>query len=201
MQATDILSAEHRVILQVTAALDAAADRLDAGQPVRPGFMRDAVRFMRDYSDGYHHAKEEGVLFVALTEAGMPSHAGPVGVMLMEHDRARELTAGLAEATTRWAGGDAAMAGTVAECARDYAALLGQHIMKEDHILFPMAGQLLPEDGQDALLPAFAMVEDAQRGRGSKVSFEELARTLATEMDVDPDALPEPEFAFACHGQ
>ena len=35
MQATDILSSEHRVIERAIAALDAAADRLEAGQSVR----------------------------------------------------------------------------------------------------------------------------------------------------------------------
>ncbi len=201
MQATDILSAEHRVIAQVVAALDAAADRFDAGLPVRAGFVQDAARFLRDYADGYHHGKEEGVLFVALVEAGMPAQAGPVAVMLAEHDRARALTAALAEGAERLAAGDTTQWAVVAGAARDYAALLAQHIRKEDGILFPMAAHMLPDYTQDALLPAFAQVEEAQRGRGTKESFVALAAALAAEMEVDPDALPYDDEAFAlpCH--
>ena len=40
MQATEILSSEHRVIERVIAALDAAADRLEAGEAVRPYVAR-----------------------------------------------------------------------------------------------------------------------------------------------------------------
>ena len=50
MQATEILSSEHRVIESVIAALDAAAQRLDAGEAVRPGFFLDATRFIRNFA-------------------------------------------------------------------------------------------------------------------------------------------------------
>lgn len=39
MQATEILMEEHRVIERVLAALDKAANRLDAGEQVRPSFF------------------------------------------------------------------------------------------------------------------------------------------------------------------
>ncbi len=199
MQATDILSAEHRVIARVIAALDAAADRLDAGFAVRPGFLQDAVRFLRDFADGYHHAKEEGVLFVALVEAGMPAQAGPVAVMLHEHDRARALTAALAAAVRRYAAGESGLAAEVAATGREYGALLAQHIRKEDGILFPMAAHMLPEFRHDALVPAFAQVEEAQIGRGAKDALIALADALAEEMNVDVRALPPRDGASPCH--
>lgn len=199
MQATDILSAEHRVIEQVIAALRVAADRLEAGAPVRPGFLREAAGFLRDYADGYHHAKEEDVLFAAMVDAGMPAHAGPVAVMLAEHDRARALTAAFADAAERQAGGDATAVADVTDAARGYAELLAQHILKEDRILYPMAAHLLPDSAQEALLPRFAAVEDAERGRGTKASFVALALALANEMDVDVQALAASEGVLACH--
>ena len=199
MQATDILSSEHRVIEEVIVALDAAADRLEAGGDVRPGFFADAVRFIRDYADGYHHAKEEGVLFAAMAAAGMPREHGPVGVMLYEHERARELTAGLEQAVQRWAGGEAAMADTVVDYARGYAELLTGHIFKEDNILFPMAAQVVPAQAQAALVAAFARVESAQSGCGSKPSFVALARSLCDELGVDLATTPRREAALPCH--
>ena len=47
------------------------------------------------------------MLFAALARNGMSIDDGPVGMMLEEHDRARELTAGLGKAA---AGGPAASA-------------------------------------------------------------------------------------------
>lgn len=199
MPATQILSDEHRVIEQVIAALDAAAGRLDADQQVRPAFFLDAARFIRDFADGYHHAKEEGALFAAMAEHGMPLDDGPIGVMLYEHERGREITARLRSSAERLAAGDARAAADVVEFARGYGELLASHIYKEDNILFPMAAQAIAPQAQDELLDAFARIEAEQQARGDKQSFVELARALCREVGLDPDALPHRAVSLPCH--
>lgn len=199
MQATEILSSEHRVIERVIAALDAAAERLEAGEDVRPGFFADATRFIRNFADGYHHGKEEGVLFATMARNGMPTDDGPIGVMLFEHDRARELTAGLGKAAERWAGGDRDVADTLADYARAYGELLTQHIYKEDNILFPMAAQAILPQEQDELLHEFGRIERAQAEKGSKASYLELAGSLCAEMGVDAEAAPRRKVELPCH--
>jgi len=199
MQATEILSSEHRVIESVIAALDVAADRLEAGEDVRPGFFLDATRFIRNFADGYHHGKEEGVLFAALARNGMPTDDGPVGMMLEEHDRARELTAGLGKAADRWAGGERSVADTLADYARAYGELLTQHIYKEDNILFPMAAQAILPQEQDEVLHEFGRIEREQAPRGSKASYLDLAKALCAEMGVDAEAAPRRQVNLPCH--
>jgi hemerythrin-like domain-containing protein len=201
MEATDILSSEHRVIEQVIAALDVAADRIEARQPVRRDFFRDATRFLRDFADGYHHAKEEGVLFEAMAQGGMPLEQGPIAVMLYEHERARELTAGLHDAAHRWAGGDEDVADVVADYARDYAEHLTQHMFKEDHILFPMAAQAIAPKDQAFVLAEFRRVERMQAERGSRQSFIDLAAALCAEMEIDPATVPRREAMLPCHAR
>ncbi|MBK9115143.1 MAG: hemerythrin domain-containing protein [Betaproteobacteria bacterium] len=201
MQATDILSSEHRVIERAIAALDAAADRLEAGESVRAGFFLDAARFIANFADGWHHGKEEGALFEAMARGGMPMDDGPVGMMMEEHDRARELTAGLRRATERWAAGETDMADKVIDYARGYAELLTQHIYKEDNILFPMAEQVILPETQDALLDDYRRIERAQEERGSKESYEELARALCEEVGVGPDAAPRRTVELPCHAR
>jgi hemerythrin-like domain-containing protein len=201
MQATEILSSEHRVIERVVAALDAAADRLEAGEVVRPGFFLDATRFIRNFADGYHHGKEEEVLFATMARNGMPTDDGPIGVMLFEHDRARELTAGLGKAAERWAGGDRDVADTLADYARAYGELLTQHIYKEDNILFPMAAQAILPQEQDEVLHEFGRIEREQAEKGSKASYVELADSLCTEMGVDAEAAPTRKVELPCHAR
>jgi hemerythrin-like domain-containing protein len=181
MEATDILSSEHRVIERVIAALQAATSRLEAGQAVRPGFFLDAARFIRCYADGFHHRKEEGVLFQTMADNGMPTGDGPIAVMLHEHDRARDLTAGLREAAERLSTGDGSATRDVVSNARGYAELLTQHIYKEDNILFRMASSVIPATQHGTVLEAFARVEREQTGNGSKESFVALAQTLEDE--------------------
>ncbi len=202
MQATQILSAEHRVIERFIAALDAAANRLEAGEVVRSGFFVDAARFIRDFADGYHHAKEERVLFEAMARHGMSIDDGPIGMMLYEHERAREFTSGLRTAADALVQGDRSVADAVVDYARAWGELLTQHIYKEDNILFPMAAHaILPQD-QDAILDEYGRVEREQAANGSKAFYLDLARTLCDEMGIGSDTAPVREAAprFATPG-
>ena len=182
MQATEILSSEHRIIERVIAALETAAGRLDAGMPVRPGFFIDCARFIREFADGYHHAKEEDVLFAVMARNGMSTDAGPIGVMLYEHERGRELTRGLRQAAERLLAGDRDADAAVVDHARAYAELLTQHIHKEDVILFPMAAQIIVPGQQDEVLEAFARVEAERAEMATKASLLALADALGAEM-------------------
>lgn len=144
MKATQILMDEHRVIERVIAALERGAQLLQAGKPVRPGFFIEAAEFIKGFADGCHHKKEEGVLFISMSEHGVPVQGGPIGVMLAEHEQGRIYTRGMREAAQRLETGDTSASSEVAQNALGYAALLRQHIYKEDHILFPMADQVIP---------------------------------------------------------
>lgn len=181
MQATEILSSEHRVIERVIASLEAQADRLDAGHPVRPGFFVDAAGFIKGFADGCHHLKEEGVLFERMVAAGLPREVGPVAVMLSEHEQGRTFTRGMQSAAERLAAGDTAAAHEVVANARGYAALLRQHIQKEDGILFPMADQMIPVAQHASVLEGFEQVEHEETGEGVHEKFLALAEALERE--------------------
>lgn len=181
MKATDVLMTEHRVIERVLTSLEAAADRLAQGQSVRPGFFLDAADFIKNFADGCHYHKEEGVLFEAMVAAGMPRHAGPIAVMLSEHEQGRAFTRGMREAAERLESGDGSAAGQVVQSAHGYVDLLRQHIVKEDNILFPMAGQALPVAEQDRVWAAFEHVEHADTGEGVHEKYETLAERLEEE--------------------
>lgn len=182
MQATDILMSEHRVIERVIASLEAAARRLQAGQTVRPGFFLDAAEFVRGFADGCHHKKEEGVLFAALVTAGLPRETGPVGVMLAEHEQGRVYTRGMREAAAQLQSGVEAARPEVVRNALGYAALLREHIQKEDHILFPMADEMIPAAKHSAILDGFEHVEHEETGAGVHEKYLALAEALEREL-------------------
>jgi hemerythrin-like domain-containing protein len=152
MKPIEVLMAEHRVIERVLTALEVGTERLDQGGNVDPGFFIDATNFIRGFADGCHHQKEEGVLFKAMVQAGMPTEEGPIAVMLAEHEQARTFTRGLLDAAQRLQAGDE-------EDARGYAALLRQHIAKEDGILFPMAASVISVSQQTEVEAAFQRLE------------------------------------------
>jgi hemerythrin-like domain-containing protein len=158
MQATQILMDEHRVIERVITSLEAASSDLAKGQAVRPGFYVDATDFIKGFADGCHHKKEEGVLFTAMADAGMPTQTGPIAVMLAEHEQGRAYTRGMRQAAERLQAGDVSARDDVVRNARGYAALLRQHIAKEDGVLFPMADQVIPVAAQDQVAEDFERI-------------------------------------------
>jgi hemerythrin-like domain-containing protein len=181
MKATQTLMNEHRVIERVLTALEIAAGRVKQGEEVRPVFFINAALFIKNYADGCHHHKEEGILFVAMNEAGMPSEGGPVGVMLAEHVQGREYTAAMKDAAEKWDKGDRSARGAVAQNAFGYVSLLRPHIQKEDKILFPMAERAIPPQQQKKVDADFerAGVEEAAAGVHDK--YLALAEVLEKE--------------------
>ncbi len=182
MKATEILSAEHQVILRVIQALDTAAENLSAGQPVRSGFFLQAAEFVKGFADGCHHRKEENVLFKTMTQYGLSTQSGPVAVMLYEHEAGRQYIRGLREAAAALEAGDEAARERVVYNARGYAGLLRQHIMKEDNILFPMADQVIPAAEHDQVYAGFEHVEHEETGEGVHEKYLALAEALEREV-------------------
>jgi hemerythrin-like domain-containing protein len=161
MQATDILMNEHRVIERVLDALETATWALERGAAVRPGFFLEAADFIAGFADGCHHRKEEGVLFEAMIAAGMPPQGGPIAVMLAEHEQGRRLTRGIREGVKRWQEGAADGHRVLTTNAREYIALLREHIRTEDDVLFPMAEEIIPPAREAAVLRDYERVAEA----------------------------------------
>ena len=183
MEATDMLMAEHRVIERVLMALEKAVRRMEAGQVVRPGFFLDAAEFIRGFADECHHRKEEGVLFKALADNGMPAEQGPLATMLYEHEKGRQFTRGMSTAAKKWQNGKTTAKNEVISNALSYAGLLRQHISKEDQVLFPMANRIIPAEQQRKIVEDFERVEDEDTGKGTHEKFIELAEALEQEMN------------------
>ena len=184
MKATDVLMAEHEVILRVISALEKAADRLEQGAAIRPAFFADSARFIKGFADGCHHKKEEGVLFEAMEAHGMPGQAGPIGVMLVEHARGRIFTRDMADAARRWEAGDQSACAEIIKNARGYAELLRQHIAKENGMLFPMADQVIPPSEQAWVYEDFERVEHEETGVGVHEKYLALAAALEKEVSA-----------------
>jgi hemerythrin-like domain-containing protein len=181
MKATEILMQEHRVIEGVLDALQLAAQSAADGNPVRPLFFIDAADFIRGFADGCHHHKEEGVLFKMMADNGFPTQGGPVGMMLQEHELGRQYTRAMRAAAEKWVQGDESARQASVENALGYVALLHQHILKEDNILFPMADRAIPIDEHPTVLSGFKQVEQEETGEGIHEKYLALAERLRGE--------------------
>lgn len=152
---TSALVREHKLILRMLNILEQKAGETAQGHCHDYHFYLEAVDFIRDYADRFHHAKEEDILFEALVTNGMPRANSPVAAMLMEHDQGRAYVKGMEDAAQEALAGKPGMEGTIAENALGYLVLLREHIDKEDNILYPLAERLIPAGLRDTVIAGY----------------------------------------------
>jgi len=175
--AVEMLMKEHELILKVVEGLKGLAAALRSGRAADPALLREAIEFMREFADRCHHAKEEDLLFPAFVEHGVPLHGCPIDALLHEHEQGRKLVRSLVEGTDAYGRGEPGAVEVIAGAIDGIVGLYPNHIWKEDQMVFPMAGRLLPEDARAALYAAFEAVE-AENPPGTHERFHAFAEQL-----------------------
>jgi len=167
MKSVERLMSEHELIERGLTLLEKAVAGIDAGQPLPDGFPAWAVRFLQQFADKCHHAKEEDVFFPVLKQRGIPEQGGPIGVMLHEHVLGRDCVGRMREASQA----QPIDAHTFAEAAHQYIPLLRQHIFKENNVLFHMAERVMSEADDADVTSRFSQVEQERGLTGLHESF------------------------------
>jgi hemerythrin-like domain-containing protein len=152
---------EHKLILRMIDLVEKNTRLLEAGLFRDWDFYFDAVDFIRNYADRFHHAKEEDILFKALVANGMPEQNSPVAAMLMAHDEGRAYVRGMEEGAQKAQAGEIGQIPVIAKNAYGYIALLRDHIDKENTILYPLAERVLPEEPRSAMVDGYRRAEAA----------------------------------------
>jgi len=119
-----------------------------------------AVSLIKSYADGFHHAKEETLLFPMMIKKGYSIEQGPIAVMLHDHVQGRNYVKGMTDGIASYKKGNEAALAKIFENMQGYIILLRSHIAKENNVLFRMADNALSENDQQELLEEFAKVEN-----------------------------------------
>jgi hemerythrin-like domain-containing protein len=164
MNPIQVLMDEHRKIEKVLSSLDRFAGEVQKNLTLDGrGDLSKFVEIIAGYADRKHHGKEEEILFAEMAKAGFPREAGPLAVMLGEHEDGRRqvgILRQLSQTPAVWNSGER---DTILRAAATYTSLLRQHIQKEDHVLYPMAqGRLTAEtwSGIESRFTAFEKQEN-----------------------------------------
>ncbi len=180
--ATSILRDEHKAILKMLDTTEEVAARLKRGVAIAPETLSGLLEFFRTFADRCHHGKEEECLFPLLEQRGLPREGGPIGVMLHEHEQGRELIRAMGETACQFAGGQKEAGVGWADAALAYAALLRNHISKENDVLFMMADRFLSEGDQSEMVDAFEKIETEKLGAGTHERLHALMDKLYREV-------------------
>lgn len=166
MHTTRCLRDEHQVILRVLDCFELALRAAAPSAAALPARLDRQVfapflEFFQGFADRCHHCKEEDRLFPCLEQCGMPRDQGPIAVMIHEHQVGRSHIRAIADALSAADAGDADAVARVLEHSRRFLEGLRHHIMKEDHVLFEMADQIVAGPRVVSLANAYAQAEAA----------------------------------------
>jgi len=178
MKATKQLKEEHEGIKIMLSVMEKIAGNLEKGEELNRDHFTGILGFLKGFTDQCHHGKEEGHLFPAMVERGIPELGGPVGVMLHEHRLGREYVAAMSSAFDQWKEGDPSAAGRIVSTVRSYVELLRNHIEKENNILFNMADQALDEQEQLQMAGDFEKLEQDEIGPGKHEEYHRFLKEM-----------------------
>lgn len=131
------LKRDHELIEKVIKSMETTINLLESGKKIPEPILLPVIDFSKNFTDVCHHSKEEKSLFPALERSGMPTHMGPIAVMLMEHEITRKIGKKMEKsAQDYFEKGDAT---ELISDLKEYVEHITQHIWKENNRLFMMA--------------------------------------------------------------
>ena len=162
-----ILTIEHYPILQVASALAA----MKTTHEIDPETLKEAISFIRNFADRYHHEKEEKVVFERTKKKKVDY--SPIEAMEKEHEMTRGVVKQAAKALEEGKIEDAIVN------LRNWANFIPNHIERENFVLFPGLDNIFNEEEKEEILREFERVDEEL---GSLEEMETLANKLFLEI-------------------
>jgi hemerythrin-like domain-containing protein len=134
---TASLRRDHDLIEKVIKAMESTIQLLNDNKQIPESILLPVIDFSKNFADVCHHTKEEKSLFPALEQAGMPSNMGPIAMMLIDHQRSREIGSQMEESAKEYlSSGDSTK---LISDMQQYVEHVTEHLWKENNRLFMMA--------------------------------------------------------------
>lgn len=155
---TQLLKEEHTAVLQKLTRMEEIFRNLDKREAVSSDLKELAAFFKAEFWT--HFDKEERALFPEFDNF-MPRGAGPLAVMLDEHEVLRNTNDIMQEGIERYLGGDegAETKRTIVQSGSHFIDFLRSHINKEDGILFAMADMHLSQAQNEKVVRLFQQLD------------------------------------------
>jgi hemerythrin-like domain-containing protein len=184
MKPISILVKEHYLIEQVLACLERMAERCESQRRLESAPARDAIVFLRGFTERCHCSKEETQLLPTMQAMGISPERCLGCSMLQRREEGRLHLAAMEAAVEPASSGDVAALKAFAEHARAYIELLLEYIAKQEDCLFPMIAQALPEaDTTQRDVALETTCGDGQEADSCE-TYIDLANRLADHFDV-----------------
>ncbi len=131
------LRRDHELIEKVIKAMESTIQLLTDGKQIPESILLPVIDFTKNFTDVCHHSKEEKSLFPALEQAGLPSNMGPIAMMLIDHQRSREIGTQMEKSAQEYL--SSGNSEKLVNDMQQYVEHITEHLWKENNRLFMMA--------------------------------------------------------------
>ena len=178
---TASLRRDHELIEKVVKAMESTVQLLKDGKQIPESILLPVIDFSKNFTDVCHHSKEEKSLFPALEQAGLPKNMGPIAMMLIDHERSREIGTQMEQsAQTYLSSGDSTK---LISDMQQYVEHITEHLWKENNKLFMMAEARLQYVAEKVDKELGEIEESKLNDLGkSRAHYEELAENLTRDV-------------------
>jgi hemerythrin-like domain-containing protein len=162
--AVEDLMREHGVLRRALLVYDASARKLRSKPAdLSPDALQNTAKLFRAFGEDYHETKlEEAFIFPAVKKTE-GSAADLVDILLVQHQRGREITDYIL-ATTQGTKFTAANSEQLAKALDSFVLMYQHHTAREDTILFPAWKKTMTEGELDDMGDNFEDIERQQFG-------------------------------------
>lgn len=178
---TTSLRRDHELIEKVIKSMESTIQLLNNNTQIPESILLPVIDFTKNFTDVCHHSKEEKSLFPALEKAGLPSNMGPIAMMLMDHQRSREIGTQMEESAK-----DYLSSGNSTKLISDmqlYVEHITEHLWKENNKLFMMAEARLQNVSEQVDKELNEIEASTLKDLGkSREHYEQLAETLTKDV-------------------
>jgi len=178
---TASLRRDHDLIEKVIKAMESTIQLLNDGKQIPESILLPVIDFSKNFTDVCHHSKEEKSLFPALEQAGMPHNMGPIAMMLIDHERSREIGKEMENSAK-----DYISSGNSIKLISDmqqYVEHITEHLWKENNRLFMMAEARLQYVSKKVDKELNEIEESKLKEIGkTREHYEQLAETLIRDV-------------------
>ena len=181
-KSTQVLREEHQLIEKAIEAIADIIQELEKGAALNRRQVWEIAHSFATFVGRSHHSKEDFLLSMMRARKGC-SDEYAVRSFYEEHHRVEVLLARLRKTANEYLESVAGSSESVVGSLRDVADFYPGHMWKADHILFPLADELLSERDQRVLVEQFAWIESAVGG-----NVVEQLRAIVGEFHPKPTA-------------
>ncbi len=159
-KSTLVLRKEHQLIESATIAIAHIIKELERGAVLERRRVWELAQSFAAYVGRWHHTKEDFLLAMIRAQRGCSAEY-PVRSFYEEHHRVEELIARLRKTADEYLetgdNSSQALIGTLCDVVDFYPG----HMWKADHILFPLADELLSQTDHAVLVRHFGWIDSA----------------------------------------